>query len=581
MLPPKASPRLRVELGEVDLDSGVLHGADGPVRLTETEAALLRHLACRAGEIVHRSALHEAVWNHAPSVVSRAVDQAVRRLRAKIEREPSEPRHLQTVHGVGYRLVPWEPSARVVAEPAAEDVLVVGDRRIDLARASVDTPAGRQRLTAAEVDILRALRELDGRILGRSALKRAGWGGRATTDRAVTNTVHRLRAKLGPGRLLTVRGAGYRLLEGEQAASPTNLIEPCSTFVARRCELLAVREALRHGARLLTLVGAAGIGKTRLAIRAAGLSRHAFPGGVWWCDLSEARTRDEIVASVGAVLGVGTAEGGAISAALQRRGGALVVLDNFEQIVGHAADTVGRWRAEARESTFVVTSRERLRLDGEDVLVVGPLDDEDGGRLFAERALKAGARWDPDAWADAIAAIVASLDGIPLAVELAAARATLFDPGELRQQLHDPFALLTTSRRDAPARHTTLRAALDWSWRLLSEDERTLLVQLAVFESGFDWQAVLAASGAGASESVVLERLVDKSMVRVLPGSTSRFALFATIRAYAAERSDALVLRGRRAQPEPVPPVHRVGSADRPQPHAAELDGLTSSGGGS
>ncbi|MBX7192836.1 MAG: protein kinase [Sandaracinaceae bacterium] len=319
-----------------------------------------------------------------------------------------------------------------------------------------------------------------------------------------------------------------------------------TSFVGRERDLAQVRGRLVDGERLVTLFGPGGIGKTRLAIEVAQRARDAFPGGVIFCDLTEARSAEGICYVVGAALGVPSMKGGDVRSivtmlgdALEARPRTLVVLDNVEQAIRDVPETVGEWLSSGRRVSFLVTSRERLRLDAETLHELEPLTTSSLGarapaaQLFLDRALKVRPDLVLDAAAEqTILQIVERLDGLPLAIELAASRVRNVELAALAAQLTDRFHALARGARDAVPRQATLDAAIRWSWDLLEEGEQALFAALAVFRGGFDERAAAAVADAEpAFVGLVLEQLVDKSLVRMLPGS--RFGMLESIRDFA------------------------------------------------
>ncbi len=314
-----------------------------------------------------------------------------------------------------------------------------------------------------------------------------------------------------------------------------------TSFVGRDADLVAIGRAIDAGARLVTLVGPGGIGKTRLARRWAAANASRFESVVF-CDLTEARAEGDVIAMASAALGAGVEsdEDGAedLARAIDRRGEALVVLDNMEQITAHVLPTIGAWLDAAPAATFLVTSRERLGIDGEHRVELGPLPDEDAVGLFVARASAAGI--DATASSDdlaVVAQIVRRLEGLPLAIELAAPRVTALGLRALRERIGEGLGWLATDRRDAAARQSTLHAAIAWSWDLLSAQEQRALARCAVFRGGFSARAAEAVIDAPDAIQLV-QSLRNKSLVRAIDGE-SRLGLYESVRAYASEALDA------------------------------------------
>ena len=312
-------------------------------------------------------------------------------------------------------------------------------------------------------------------------------------------------------------------------------------FVGRRDALLELARRFAGGARLISVVGMGGSGKTRLVTRYAWTWLGDFPGGAWFCDLAAARSLDGVVRAVADALDVPLGKENPVvqlGNAIAGRGACLVILDNFEQVSRYAEETLGRWLDRAGEARFLVTSREVLGLPGEEALPLPPLPLADAAALFVRRAESAQADFGPSAQdQDAIAPLVKLLDGLPLAIELAAARVRVLPPRMLLARMSERFSLLASSGRRHD-RQATLRATFDWSWDLLLPAERASLAQLSVFEGGFTLEAAealldMSAFGAAPWPTDVVQSLVEKSFVRRL--GDGRFDLLVSMQDYAAE----------------------------------------------
>lgn len=321
---------------------------------------------------------------------------------------------------------------------------------------------------------------------------------------------------------------------------PNSLPAERELMIGRSAELLALDRQYRDGARLITITGAGGMGKTRLALRYAWNWLGEHPGGVWFCDLSSALSADGLDFAVSQGLGVplGKDPVAQLARAIAGRGRCLVVLDNFEQVRRLARDTLGRWLDAAPQARFLVTSREVLGLPGERTSVLSPLGLQDGATLFHQRASAAHAEHDPMAHAMEVRQLVALLDGMPLAIELAAPRVRVMPPPVLLARMGDRFRMLasTDGRTD---RQSTLRATLAWSWDLLTTAERAMLAQLSVFEGGFAWAAVpqvVSLDDAPDTPWVMdlMQSLVEKSLVTRL--AHGRFGLLRSVQEFAAEQ---------------------------------------------
>ncbi|WIY06795.1 LuxR C-terminal-related transcriptional regulator [Amycolatopsis mongoliensis] len=370
------------------------------------------------------------------------------------------------------------------------------------------------------------LRELaaDGRTLI-SAPVAAGLTGVTLHDLGV----HRLPDLTAPERIFQLGGtpAPLRSLD----AVPNNLPVQLTGFVGRESEAAEVRGRLAGG-RLVTLAGPGGSGKTRLAAQVAAAAAGRWPDGVWWAELDAVAGRAEVAELVAATLGVPVEPraGAARSVATELRDRrVLLCLDNCEQVLDGVADLAVALLRSCPEVAVLATSREPLGVPGETVWRVPPLAVEEAVALFVERAGAVRPLFTLDtSSAAAVRSVCARLDGIPLAVELAAAWLGTLTPHQIDAGLDDRFALLTRGPRGGPARQQTLAASIAWSHDQLDGEDRVVFRGLAVFAGGF----TLDAAG-GPAVLPALGRLVDKSLVLAENG---RFRLLETLREYAAAR---------------------------------------------
>ncbi|HLJ67820.1 MAG TPA: tetratricopeptide repeat protein [Chloroflexota bacterium] len=331
---------------------------------------------------------------------------------------------------------------------------------------------------------------------------------------------------------------------------------PLTPFIGRTRELREVRQLLlRKDVRLLTLAGPGGIGKTRLAIEAASKMDDAFPDGIFFVSLAAVADHELVAPTVAGVLGVKEEAGDSLEDALvdfMQRRRSLLVLDNFEHVLA-AAKLVATLFRRCPHVTILVTSRSVLHLRAEcdypvprltlpDPRQLPPLAElasQDAIQFFSERARasRPGFELNPENAHD-VAEICLRLDGLPLALELAAARIRLFPPKALAHRLGQRFDLLTGGARDVPARQQTLRDAIDWSYRLLTSAEQTLFARLSVFRGGCTLEAIEAACGYGDQLDVpaAIGSLVDQSLLQERGEEEPRYLMLETIREFAAER---------------------------------------------
>jgi predicted ATPase/DNA-binding winged helix-turn-helix (wHTH) protein len=429
-------------------------------------------------------------------------------------------------------------------------------------------------------DVLMALIEARGAVVSKETLMKRVWPERSVEENSLQAQISALRRTFATDRDLirTIAGRGYQFTyevrtvpDSSPAATsavtatsgpifvsrPTNLPEPVSELIGRDGEFEEILDAISHY-RIVTLTGVGGIGKTRLSLE---IARRLLPNivdGVWVIELAPLSDPEVVPVTVATTLGLELASGMASPLAVAnalRSKQLLLILDNCE----HVADAAARM-AEALSRTnpaarVIATSREPLRADGEWIYRVPPLavpaeaneNSEDplrygAVRLFVERMRAANPSFSPDVRAPAsIAGICRRLDGIPLAIELAAARAVALGIDGVATRLDDRFQLLSGGRRTAMPRHQTLRATLDWSYDLLTEPERTVLRRLAIFPGGFTLQAAMggAASDEIAPSDVVdyVASLVTKSLITADIGSARvRYRLLETTRAYSLEK---------------------------------------------
>jgi predicted ATPase/class 3 adenylate cyclase len=341
-------------------------------------------------------------------------------------------------------------------------------------------------------------------------------------------------------------------------ALPNNLPGQLTSFVGREREIKQVKDLLQ-GARLLTLTGPGGTGKTRLALQVAAELVDQFREGVWFVDLSSLADPGLVVQAMARTLSLrdtGERPGRELLRDYLREKDLLLILDNFEQVI-EAASLVKDLLVNAPQVKFLITSRILLRVAGEQEYEVPQFMLPDPGhlpsleqlsqyeavRLFIERARAYKSAWTiTNENAPAVAEICYRLDGLPLAIELAAARVRLLPPRQILAQLDSRLTFLKSPARDLPTRQQTLRGAIDWSYNLLSAEEQDLFRRLAVFVSGSTLEAIHAVCGPGEAGDVLtgLESLMDKSLVRQSDErGESRFTMLETIREYAAERLNA------------------------------------------
>jgi predicted ATPase/Tfp pilus assembly protein PilF len=314
------------------------------------------------------------------------------------------------------------------------------------------------------------------------------------------------------------------------------LIETTDVFVGRTEELSSLDALLAQGARIVTVTGPGGVGKTRFLREFAASARQGIP--VRWCDLSDARTVDGVALAVATALDVllGRDPITQLGYALDGRGPSVLVLDRCEQVTEVLAEVIPKWVTMAPSIRVLLTSRARLGLSEERALSLDPLGETAATELFVARAAARRPGWLPGPEdGPLLAALVRRLDGLPLAVELAASRVDAMSPRAILEQVRDRSTLWTEG--DSAAGHAGLRATLDGSWELLRPDERAAFVQLAAFEGGFSLDAaesVLELDALWPLDAV--QALVDKCLLRRV--GEDRFAMLGMVHSYARERLD-------------------------------------------
>ena len=440
-------------------------------------------------------------------------------------------------------------------------------------------------------EIMEVLAKSAGELVTKDALMDRIWPGAIVMENTLRVHTMAVRKALGPYRnlLKTESGRGYRLLgdwivRRHDAARPpiglqpmrvsgespaTNFPATVTRLVGRSAAVARLRD-LMSAYRMVTLTGPGGIGKSTLGLKVARRILGEFPDGGWLVELASLSDPALVPPTVAGVLGLRLGSNNIVAESVAHAIGdqkLLLILDNSEHLIGAVAQLAETLLARCPNVTIQATSRETLRIQGEQVYRVPSLDvpatdhfeasrilEHSAAELFITRARELGSDFASDTHAlSMIAAICRHLDGIPLAIELAAARATALGIDHVAARLGERFALLTGGRRTALPRHQTLRATLDWSYRLLSAAERELLNCLAIFAGAFSLEAARAVVAAGMDASEIddsIADLVGKSLVaRTAEPLTAEFRLLETTRVYARDRlneSGALAAVARR-----------------------------------
>ena len=422
---------------------------------------------------------------------------------------------------------------------------------VDLARQEVRIADRAVGLTAREAELLGYLIAREAQDVSIEALHLELWGhGPEVISRAAQNTAHRLKRKIErdpkhPEHLLTVHGVGFRLVRSKEVEAVPVASDEDPLF-GRQNELTQARRLLGEHP-VVTISGLGGMGKTRLA---RAILREE--GGVW-VDLTSARDDEELMRAVAGALGLvrGPDPMNQIGAGIASRGRTLVVLDNVEQLVDSLADALPRWRERAPEARWLLTSRVRLGAEGEQLIDLGALatpdlqaTEDDIRTAPAVQLFLARAAGDPGSLTS-VAALCRELEGIPLALELAAARTVMMDATGIRDRLTERLRLLS---RPGAGRHDAVSATLEWSWSLLSESQRAALAQCTVFRTPFRVDAAEQTLRLPGDDFVLdtLQALVDASLLtRVAGSSPARLRMYEVTRDFAAQlvADDGLPMR--------------------------------------
>ena len=575
---------------------GPLEVADGDRRIAIPSAqqrVLLAMLLIEAGRTVPASRLIDGMWgDNLPTDPAAALRTQVSRLRRRLGAGADD----LATDDVGYRLVVGDGCLdthtfeSLLAENRADDALALwrgpalsefADRDFATAEAvrleelrigGVEARAAHAlaegRADQAVADLERLIAEHPDREHARELLMEALYrAGRQTDSLGVFDVWRRELIERGLEPRPTLLDLERRILQHRLPSAGSAILIPASTFVGREQDMTAAARALGH-ARIVTLCGPGGVGKTRLALEMARRLSDRFPDGVRFCDLSALRRPAEVERAVAAVVGVpdsvpSRAGDQFLDQLVDRLASRhlLLVLDNCEHLLGPVARIVDRIVGHTGGITVLATSRERLGSDGEVVQPVEPLDEEAATELFIDRARAVDAAFALDE--QNVHQICTRLDRLPLAIELAAACMRGTTASELVTALDDPLGLLTLGSRTT-ARHASLGAVIDWSYQLLGPDERTAFDRFGVFAARVDAAAAETVTGAPLG---VLLRLVDRSMLTSDRVGVTQYSMLETLRDYAVARLDE------RGELEAARDDHAVWAVNLAEQAAARLSG--------
>ena len=541
----------------------------------------LRVLLEERGRTVTKAELLDRVWPR-QHVEEHNLSIQVSNLRRVIGRDV-----IATIPRRGYRLAAtvtcvWEAASAGAQPPIALPALALEpDAALHFGRLEWRPDSGVALLDGQRADLgSRALQLLDvlicerHRVVSKAELIVRVWPGLVVEENNLPVQVATLRKLLGQDMVRTIPGRGYRFaMQADEAVQTpdlarmpapgqTNLPLQLETLFGRADDLDQLARRLQEH-RLITIVGVGGIGKTRAALALGAQQASRFAQGVWWVDLGAVVAAADVGLAVAAAARVQLAPGdiaSALALALTSRH-TLIVLDNCEHLVDEVARIAAAVLEAADRVCLIATSQEPLRIAGEHVYRLGGLPLPQAGASFEQargsaalmllerRARDASGRFElTDAMLPAAIALCRQLDGIPLAIEMAAARLPQLGATALQAALGERLRWLRNGRRTAPPRQQTLRDTLDWSWSLLDGDEQAVLSRLAVFAGSFGLNAAQQVAGGGALDAwavaEAMSGLADRSLIQVHGDEPPRYRLLETMRLYA---DDQLQARGERA----------------------------------